>query len=52
MESKIQESYTFGKKCREQIDNLLQNESNLKLQIENLKEENAALKLNSNRFAT
>lgn len=50
MDSKIQESNTFGKKCREQINNLLQNESNLKLQIENLKEDNAALKLNSNRL--
>lgn len=50
MDSKIQDSHTFGKKCKEQIDNLLQNESNLKLQLENVKEENTVLKLNSNRF--
>lgn len=50
MDSKINESNAFGKKCKEQIDNLLLNESNLKLQFENLKEENEALKFNSHRF--
>lgn len=50
MDSKIHESNTFGKKCKEQIDNLLQNENDLKLQVENLKEENSVLKLNSKRF--
>lgn len=50
MESKINEGDTFGKKCKEQIDNLLQNETNLKLQLENLKEENTTFKMNSNRF--
>jgi len=50
MESTIQESNIFGKKYKEQIDNLLQSESSLKLQVENLKEENVALKANSNNF--
>lgn len=50
MESKIYESNTFEKKYKEQIDNLLQIEINLKLQLENLKEENTLLKLNSQRF--
>lgn len=46
----MHESNTFSKKCKEQIDYLLQNENNLKHQYENLKEENAILKLNSNRY--
>lgn len=46
----MHESNTFGKKCREQIDNLLQNESDFKVKLESLKEENAALKLNSNKY--
>lgn len=46
----IHESNIFGKKCKEQIDNLLQSESSLKLQFENLKEENVALKTNSNKY--
>lgn len=50
MDSKLLESNHFGKKCKDQIENLLQNESDLKTKFENLKEENAALKLNSNRF--
>jgi len=50
MDSKIQESNNFSKKSREQIDNLLQNESDLKCQLDKLKEDNAALKLNSNRY--
>lgn len=50
IDSKIHESNTFGNKCKEQIDILLQKENDLILQIENLKEENITLKLNSNRF--
>lgn len=50
MDSKINESNTYGKKCIDQIDYLLANESKFKIQLENLKEENAVLKLNSNRF--
>jgi len=50
IDSKIHESNTYGKKCREQIDNLLQNESQLKVKLESLKEENATLKLNSNKY--
>lgn len=50
MDSKLHESNVYGKKCSEQIDNLLLNEKDFKLQFENLKEENATLKLNSNRF--
>jgi hypothetical protein len=50
LDSKFCESNNFGKKCKEQIENLLQNESDLKIKFENLKEENAALKLNLNRF--
>lgn len=52
MDSKIQESNTLVTKCREQIDNLIKNESDLKCQLDTLKEENAALKLNSNRYKT
>lgn len=50
MDSKIQESNIFGKKSREQIDNLLQNESDLKCQLDELREDNAAMKLNLNRY--
>lgn len=50
MDSKVNESNTFGNKCREQIDYLLENENNLKIKFKSLKEENAVLKLNSNRF--
>lgn len=50
MDSNIHESNNFGKKCREQIDNLLQNESDIKAQLEALKEECTILKSNSNRF--
>lgn len=50
MDSKLQECNNFEKKCKDQIENLLQNDSDLKIKFEKLKEENAALKLNSNRF--
>lgn len=50
MDSKINESNTFGTKCKEEIDNLLQNENDLKLLVENLKDENSVLKLSSKRF--
>ncbi|XP_026811718.1 TATA element modulatory factor [Rhopalosiphum maidis] len=50
IDSKIHESNIFEKKCREQIDSLLQNENDLKVKLENLKEENDALKLNSNNL--
>jgi len=50
IDSKIHESNIFEKKCREQIDSLLQNESDLKVKLESLKEENDALKLNSNKY--
>lgn len=50
MDSKIHESNTIGKKYKEQIDNLLQNDNDLKLQIDNLKEENTVLKTSSKRF--
>lgn len=50
MDSKICESNIFGKKCKEQIDNLLQSENYLRLQFEHLKEENATLKINSNKY--
>lgn len=46
----MNESINFGKKCKEQIDNLLQNERDLKVKLESLKEENAVLKLNSNKY--
>lgn len=47
---KIHESNIFEKKYREQIDNLLQNKSDLKVNLESLTKENAALKLNSNNL--
>jgi len=50
MDSKLNESNIFGKKCKEQIDTLLHNESNFKFQFENLKEENTMLKINSNKY--
>lgn len=50
IDSKIHENNIFEKKCREQIDSLLQNESDLKIKLESLKEENAELKLNSNKY--
>lgn len=50
MDSKLCESNNFGKKCKEQIEHLLQNESDLKIKFEHLKEENDVLKINSNRF--
>lgn len=50
MDSKINDNISLGKKFKDQIDNLQQNESSLKLQLDSLKEENAVLKSNSNRF--
>lgn len=50
IDSKIHENNIFEKNCREQIDSLLQNESDLKAKLESLKEENAELKLNSNKY--
>lgn len=46
----MNESISFGKKCKEHIDSLLQNESDLKVKLESLKEENAVFKLNSNKY--
>lgn len=50
MDSKINDNISLAKKFKDQIENLQQNESNLKLQLDTLREENAVLKSNSNRF--